>query len=94
MAAAKVSSILWYISKRITRSRDMIIPLHTALVRPLLEKCSAFIPRFRRDIEKIETVQWRATRMVTELENLTYEEFVQPRGQKVEGEINHTPPIP
>lgn len=76
MEAVKDSSILWCISKRITRLRDMIIPLHSALARPHLEKCPAFIPKFKRDTEKIESVQWRATKMVTELENLIYEEIL------------------
>lgn len=76
LAAAKASSILWCVSKRITRPRDMITPLHSALVRPHLEKCSAFVPKFKRDIEKMVRVQWRASKVVTELENLTYEEML------------------
>lgn len=76
LAEVKASSVLRCISKSITKSRDMIIPLHSALVRPHLEKCSAFIPKFTRHMKKIERVQWRATKIVTELENLTYKEIL------------------
>ena len=49
--------------------------LYTSLVRPRLEFCvQAWSPYLRQDIEKIEKVQRRATRMIPQLKSCTYEE--------------------
>ena len=54
---------------------EVILPLYVTLVRPQLEYCVQFCaPHFRRDVDNIERVQRRATRMIQGQQGKPYNE--------------------
>ena len=52
--------------------KSLIIPLYKAIVRPHLEYCiQAWNPHLRKDVDMIEKIQRRATKLIPELRDLT-----------------------
>lgn len=75
-SANKANQILGLINRTITcKNKTIITTLYKALVRPHLDYCvQAWRPHYSKDIDKIEKVQRRATRMIDGLKGMTYEE--------------------
>ncbi|KFW08452.1 hypothetical protein N327_08149, partial [Fulmarus glacialis] len=82
LAAQKVNYILGCIQRRTaSRSREMILPLYSTLLRPHLEYCiQLWGPQHKKDMDLLEQIQRKATEMMRGLEHLSYEESLRKLG--------------
>jgi len=82
LAAQKANHILGCIKRsEASRAREGILPLCSVLGRPHLESCiQLWSPQHKNDVELLEWVKRRATKMIRGLEYLSYEERLRELG--------------
>jgi len=76
LAAQKANRVLVCIKRSVaSRSREGILPIYSALMRPHLKYCvQLWNPQHRKHTDVLQWVQRRATKMIRGLEYLSYED--------------------
>ena len=74
--ANSANAVIGMIKRTVTsRRKDIMVRLYKALVRPKLEYCvQAWCPYLKKDVDKLERVQARATRLVGGCKNMGYDD--------------------
>ncbi|KFP57710.1 hypothetical protein N323_02822, partial [Cathartes aura] len=82
LTAQNANCILGCIKRSVaSRSREVILPLYSTLVRPHLEYCiQLWSPQHRKDMDLFDRVQRRATEIIRGMEHLSYEERLRQLG--------------
>jgi ribonuclease P/MRP protein subunit RPP40 len=75
-ACRKANSILGMMRRGLeSRSREVWLPVYRSLVRPHLEYCvQACAPYYKKDIKALERIQKRATKLISGMGGLAYED--------------------
>ena len=75
-ASNKANRILGFIKRTVTnRTPEVILKLYLALVRPHLDYAVQFwSPYYRMDINRLEAIQRRMTKMISGIRNLEYKD--------------------
>mgnify|MGYP001859094233 CR=1 FL=1 len=82
LAAQKANHILVCVKTSVvSRSREIILPPYSVLLRPHLENCiQMWSPQYRRDVDLLEHVQGRATKTIQGMKHLPYEDRLREQG--------------